>query len=238
MLRIAICDDEPSVCAELKAITARFRQKTTEGLTAEIFYSGEELVSCIKEGQGFDLIFLDIALGDMTGVDIGHVIRSDLEDHITQIAYITSKSGYERQLFEVQPLCFLPKPLIEEKVHENIELAIKILSKGNNFYEFKDGQYIRRIQHKEIIYFANEKRRVKLVSTKGEFYHYIKIDAVARTLSSTAFVRPHKSFLVNHYHIVRYGVNEIVMSNGDAISISQKRRKEIRDFLAKYLGEE
>ena len=108
----------------------------------DIFYGGEALIDSIKENGNYDLIFLDIELGKINGVEIGHIIREDMEDYVTKIIYISSKSGYDRQLFEVQPLHFLQKPLDEEKVLKDVLLALKILGKENQVFELQDDDYV------------------------------------------------------------------------------------------------
>jgi len=107
MLRIAICDDDHNICTQLEKIILDFQEQVMKDLEVEVFYSGESLFEHIKTEDGFDLIFLDIELERITGVEVGELLRHDLEDYTTKIVYISSKNYYDRQLFEVQPLHFL-----------------------------------------------------------------------------------------------------------------------------------
>lgn len=64
----------------------------------------------------------------MNGVELGQLIRTELNDHIMKIIYISDRACYDRQLFEVQPLNFLPKPIDKEKLFKMIDLTVKLLS--------------------------------------------------------------------------------------------------------------
>ena len=61
------------------------------------------------------MLFLDIELITTDGIQVGKFIREELKNLETTIIYISSKSSYAMQLFQVQPLGFLIKPLEVEK---------------------------------------------------------------------------------------------------------------------------
>jgi len=94
MIRIAICDDVVEICSELENVILDFQKQARQKLTVDVFYSGEKLVNYITSCNNFDLIFLDIEIGKINGVDVGHFIRDELKDYITKIVYISSKNSY------------------------------------------------------------------------------------------------------------------------------------------------
>lgn len=228
MFKIAICDDVKAVCNELKDIILNMAKGTLcENICADIFYSGEALISDIREGNLYDLIFLDIELGgQINGVKVGHIIRDEMDDYITQIVYISSKNGYDRQLFDVQPLHFLQKPIDVSKVINDIKLAIKISKKENNFFEFKNLRSIVRVPYKEILYFESRGREIILVSCKTQHTFYDNIQNLRKVLPDF-FIYPHRSYIVNYELITCFRFEEVVMSNGAVIPISRSKRKEI-----------
>ena len=62
MFRIAICDDEKSVCAELEDYIEKYLNSSYIDGSVEVFYSGEALCNYINRQERIDLIFLDIKL--------------------------------------------------------------------------------------------------------------------------------------------------------------------------------
>jgi DNA-binding LytR/AlgR family response regulator len=238
MIRIAVCDDVAEICSELENVILDFQEQAGQKLTVDVFYSGEELVNYIKNGNSFDLIFLDIEIGKINGVEVGHFIRDELKDYITKIVYISSKSVYDRQLFDVQPLHFLPKPLDRKKVINDIKLAIRLLEKENKTFSFKTGTQLYRLPIKEIIYFESAGRQIKLISSNEMFYFYGTIDSVKEQLSKSRFIMPHCSYIVNYDNIVSIKKDEIKMCNGDIIPISRLKAKEVMDLQFRYAPED
>lgn len=234
MIRIAVCDDIIEICSELENVILDSQKQISEEVTVDVFYSGEELINYIRNGNSFDLIFLDIEIGKINGVEVGHFIRDKLEDYITKIVYISSKNGYDRQLFDVQPLHFLPKPLDRIKVINDIRLAIRLLEKENKAFSFKVGNQIYKLPVKDIIYFESIGRQIKLVSFKDTFYFYGTIDFVMEQLQKEKFIIPHRSFIVNYDNIMIIDKFEIKMCNKDIIPISRLKVKEVRDFQITY----
>lgn len=229
MFKIAICDDVPTVCSELSTtITDAKRELGLIEVGIEIFYSGEALIDDIKEGYSYDLIFLDIELGTVNGVEVGHIIRNEMEDYITKIIYISSKDTYDRQLFDVQPLHFLKKPLDRNKVIHDIKLAIKILEKENKMFSFKSSRNTIKIPYKNILYFEGCGREIILVSVDGKYTFYDSIHNLIKILPDF-FIYPHRSYIVNYNLISFFKFDELIMVNGDIIPISRNKRKEIRD---------
>lgn len=234
MMRIAICDDMPAISAELEDIVTDAQKHLNQIFKIEVFYSGESLINYIKSGNVFDLIFLDIELEDITGIVVGEFIRKELDDHITKIVYISSKNNYDRQLFEIQPLHFLSKPLDKEKIIDVIKLAIKVLEKENNLFTFKMGHRIYKIPIKEIIYFECLKREIKLVSVRETFHFYDTVKSILERLVNARFIQPHRSYIVNYDNILNIGKDEIEVCNGDVLPISRLKIKEIKELQITY----
>lgn len=231
MFKIAVCDDIKVTCDELKEIIlSKAKGALYENISVDIFYSGDALISDIGEGNLYDLIFLDIELGGkINGVEIGHIIRDEMDDYITQIVYISSKNNYDRQLFDVQPLHFLQKPIDVSKLLNDIKLAIKISGKENKIFEFKNLRNTVKVPYKDILYFESKGREISLVSCKMQYIFYDNIQELSKVLPDF-FIYPHRSYLVNYELIACFKYEELIMSNGDIIPISRNKRKEIRNL--------
>ncbi|NYB75005.1 response regulator transcription factor [Sedimentibacter hydroxybenzoicus DSM 7310] len=230
MMRIAVCDDAVEICSEIENIILDYDKQ----LPVDVFYSGETLINYMKDGNRFDLIFLDIEIGKINGVEVGRFIRDELNDHITKIVYISSKSSYDRQLFDVQPLNFLSKPLDRKKIIQNIKLAATLLEKENKTFSFKIGNEIHRLPIKEIIYFESAGRQIKLISTNEVYHFYGRIDSVAEQLFASRFIVPHRSYIVNYDNIKIIEKDSIKMINGDIIPVSRTKTKNVKEMQIKY----
>ena len=231
MFKIAVCDDIKATCDELKKIIlSKAKEVLHENISVDIFYSGDALISDIGEGNLYDLIFLDIELGGkINGVEIGHIIRDEMDDYITQIVYISSKNNYDRQLFDVQPLHFLQKPIDVSKLLNDIRLAIKISGKGNKIFEFKNLRNTVKVPYKDILYFESKGREIFLFGTKNNYNFYGNIKSLEEVLPKF-FIHPNRSYFVNYEFITCFKFEELIMTDGSIIPISRNKRKEIREL--------
>ncbi len=230
MLRIAICDDDMPVCGQIETILQEYDKMACIGIEAEIFNDGQELLTHIQTCASFDLIFLDIELITFSGVEVGQTIRNDFDDHVSKIVFISSQTGYESALFDIQPLNFLKKPLDKNKLIKCVELALKILAKEKKTFEYQSKYEKRKIYFQDILYFESGNKRIKIVVTKGEDYFYETLDGISEVLPEI-FVRIHASFIVNLHNVKRISNKELVMNNNDKLPVSRVKLKHIRDLL-------
>ena len=70
MRRIAICDDEIGTCSDLEKMILDFADRRALQIETEGFYSGETFYRSIQEQCPYDLVFLDIQLLEMDGVQV------------------------------------------------------------------------------------------------------------------------------------------------------------------------
>ena len=230
MFKIAVCDDVASVCNELKTMIMDMKNDLIcKEITIDTFYSGEALIDNIKEENLYDLIFLDIELGKINGVEIGHIIRKQMEDYVTKIIYISSKDIYDRQLFDVQPLHFLKKPIDSKKVFDDIQLAMKISEKENRNFEFKSFRNTIKVPYRDILYFESRGRKVFLMGTKSNYTFYGNINSLEEVLPKF-FIHPNRSYFVNYEFVTCFKFEELIMTDGSVIPISRNKRKEIREL--------
>ena len=230
MLSIAICDDNNYICSQIEKIILDYQKYKCEKFDIDIFCTGENIINFIKNEHSYVLIFLDIELGTTTGIEIGSKIRNEFDDYISKIVFITSKDGYESQLFDFQPLNFLKKPIEPRKIHKCIDLSLKLLGIENNTFEYKKGYDIIKVQIKNILYFEKIGRKIHIVTTFDEDFFYDTILNLKNELPKN-FVEPHGSFIVNFNKIIRLKKDCLIMSNNIEIPVSQRNLKDIRTML-------
>ena len=126
MIRIAIIDDAVEIGTQLETILIEIT--TNKGITIDIdiYYNGKELCEHLQNGEFYDLIFLDIEMPEFTGIDVSKMIRDNLKNDATQIAYISGNKEYAIEIFEYDPLYFVHKPINKEKIEKVFERFEKL----------------------------------------------------------------------------------------------------------------
>ena len=230
MLRVGICDDDVVLSSSVEKMILDYSKSSFVDIEIEVFSSGEELLDFIIKEHSFDLILLDIEIGTTTGIEIGMKIRNEFDDHISKIVFISSKSGYEKQLFNIQPLNFLYKPIDESDLFSCISLAIKLVSNENIYFSYKSNYEIKKIQIKEILYFESTHKKMKIVTAKGEDYFYDVFENIIKKLPKYFFM-PHRSYLVNYNNVKSITSKEIVVEGvSETIPLSKRNVKAVAEL--------
>lgn len=229
MLRIAICDDDKVICRQLEDMLCEISNIIHHEVETEVYYSGEELCDSLFSCNRYDIIFLDIELCKINGVEVGKKIRNELNDEHTQIVFFSSKESYAMELFEVRPLNFIIKPFSKEKIESILLTAIKLLNKENRFFEYKNNNISFSVPISDILYFESNGRKVNIVMTGEVKSFYGKLSAVEEQINNPDFILIHKSYLINFNYCKEYTYEYVKMSNDEVLAISQNNRKTVRE---------
>ena len=232
-MRIAVCDDDETAVSFLRELIETYPKQK---LCADGYSSGEDL---LRSGHVYDLIFLDIDLVTESGVDVGRYIRDELEEHMTEIVYISNHTQYAMELFQVQPMDFLVKPLKELEIYRVMERFEKRMGIGKACFRYQGKRQVHSIPFHKIIYFESYGKKVKLHlsdNTTEEFY--AKLSEVTEGLEKYGFLFIHKSYCINYAHIKVYENEKVFMDNGAVLNISKAHRIEVRKRILELQTEE
>lgn len=227
MYRIGICDDDRVFCADLEEKICRIAETLPEKAEVEVWYSGEGLLGDISRGESLDLLFLDIELVQKNGIQVGRFIREDMDDIRTHIVYVSSREGYAMQLFRIQPLDFLVKPVTEERLREVLLRSMRQKRGPGAWFAYQSGGDLRRIPAGDILYFMSMDKKIRMVSRDGEAEFYGRLKEICRQLPGD-FWTIHQSYVINRQYVSEYAYDSVKMSDGTVLSISKPYRKEVR----------
>lgn len=226
-MRIAICDDE-ALYREI--IHERLLQDSIcYDYEVEIweYGSGTELLAAMEKGYHADVFFLDIQMpGDEDGIRVGRELRRRGEDGL--IVYITGFIDYVQTGYEVRAFRYLLKSQIAESLPKVLGDIRRELS-GNSYF-FQAGGESFRVDKRDILYLESRIRILRLVTTEREYSFYGSLEHAQRELGE-AFLRCHRSFLVNMDRIQGYSGSEIVLEGDFAIPISRSYGKAVKQRL-------
>lgn len=233
MYRIGICDDDKEICSGLEEQIYHIAKELSVKAEVEVWYSGESIWHDLKNGTRLDLIFLDIELVRQNGISVGRFIRDEMEDIQTHIVYISSKQSYAMQLFRIQPLDFLIKPISNEQLKEVLARSLRQKRDPDVSFEYQKGSSILRIPTRDIAYFMSMDKKIRLVTKDGEEEFYGKLKNILEKLSAD-FLMIHQSYIINQLYVSEYSYDSVKMSDGTVLSISKPYRKNTRDKIKQY----
>lgn len=231
MINIAIVEDEEEVRKRIVEIifSCNYDMKIDE------YEKGELFLNALKKKKS-DIYILDIELESemINGYDLAQKIREI--DQSAIIIFLSSHTEYACAAFEVDTLRFLQKPLIEEKIKEAIEKAVVILRKNNESVYLKLERMQKKIMIKDILYVESKLRKVCMKIIDGKEYNgYATMNEMEKILNPNIFVKIHRSFIISMYYIDTVIMPEVVLENGEKISIGRKYKDNFQKKYADYI---
>lgn len=222
MLRIGICDDESDARDALRIQLEKLMIEGSEEIVYE-FSSGAGAVSWLGSHPGeIDLLFLDVEMKGLNGMEAAGKIRTF--DTQLIIVFVTGYADYVFDGYQVDALDYLIKPVTEEKLRRLLfRVRAKSAQEESRTFTLKNADGTWRIRLADILYFYSDKRRVTLVSARGQYPFYARLDEIEKKLSPD-FVRIHQRYLVNPSHIDYLG-SESVMIRDTELPCSRRYRE-------------
>ena len=230
MYQVAVCDDDRVFCAEMERALFYLAKKNCWEIEVDVFYTGEGILKEFEKRLPYDMILLDIEFPNMDGITVAEKVRNCYQDESVQIVFLSGKSKYAMQLFEVRPMNFLIKPVEIKRLEGVLKKGLSLSQKLQTDFHYKKKNVCYRVPIKEIIYFQNLDKEVIMVTVRGEERFYDSLRRIEKELEPYDFFMPHKTYLVNYRHVTVFSYQQLIMSNNIKIPIAQLRRKAIRQL--------
>lgn len=184
----------------------------------------------LNKAEISDLIFLDIEVGNSSGIDLGIKIKNTYSDPKIIITSQYTKyliDGYKvhAERYFIKPIEYETFEMEMENVISNYykqQMCITDSSISDTKIYFKDILYIEFIDRKTTLHLINGKN----INTTYPLKHWID------ELKENYFSQPHRAFVVNLIHISSIAYNEVILINEEKIPLSRHYKTEFRN---KYL---
>ena len=239
MLNIAICDDDKIFAKVFGKDVKQCFSEIELPCSVRIFVSANDFLESLAN-EFFDLIFLDIEIGNSSGIDIAEIVRNEHKNLKSFIVFISSHSGYHYsgKLYEASPIQFLSKPIEPESISKVAEIISKrILSPPatEDYFVCSFRSNKKLILKRDIFYFESELRYMVVATESERIKFNASMKNVRKQISDSSFVQIHRSFLVNLAHVKEYDAQNITMKNGDFLRISSGYKQGVLAAIMDYM---
>ena len=222
MLSIAVCDDEVIECCSMARKMKGIMEELKIPCIISQFQSGRGLLQAL---EGFDIVFLDIIMQDLDGMETAQIFREKASDTI--LIFVSSSREYVFEAYDVEAFYYLLKPVDDRKLKRVLQKAVlKTERRLQEFIIVNKERQKRKLFLDAIYYFEIKGRVVYAHGPEGIFAYYGQIGELERKLCNKSFFRCHKSYLINLKYVATYNRQEVILENGEAIVIAKRRYEE------------
>ena len=225
-LRIAICDDLKEEQLQLAAFVREYCSGHGLEVAIKLFSSGEELLDMFQSGM-FHILFLDIYMSGISGVDAARKIRE--LDQTCAIIFATTSEDHGLVSYEVLASDYLVKPILAEDVASAMDWCVEQIQStyrdltvacdnGTVSLPLRDIHYIEIQGHTAMIHLDD---RVLLTRRS--------LDELEQEIGHPDFLRCHRSFLVNMNNVRWLDKNNFRLHSGDTVPIGSTITAKVKD---------
>lgn len=214
MFKCYIIDDESHAIQTLKKYAVDSGYLEVVGTSQ----NPSEAMKLINEYKNIDITFLDIDMPEISGLDVADIIYKN-----TAIIFTTGHAGYAVQGFEKNISDFLLKPISYErflkslaKVIDQLEAKMIIEEPKNDDYFFVNpgvkGKMLK-INVDDVDYIEGLNNYIVIHTPQNKHIIYLTMKEMEAGLKADAFIRIHKSFIVN--------INKVTVMEGNKITVDK-----------------
>ncbi|HBI80562.1 MAG TPA: DNA-binding response regulator [Bacteroidales bacterium] len=206
-LKVIIVDDEPLAIAVIEGYLSRIH-----GVNVVASFSDGLPAFEFLQDNPIDIMFLDIEMPQLTGIELVRSLRNP------PVVIITSANrDYAIEGFELNVADYILKPVTFERLLKAFSKAKELLSRRANdlssneseYLIFKESKRNVRIKQDDILYFESIKDYVKVVTASRTVITRQSIGSLEQMLDKDKFIRVHRSFIVAVNHVDTFSTSSI-----------------------------
>lgn len=174
-----------------------------------------------------DLLFLDIQMPNLTGLDFLKSLQNPPKVIIT-----TAYDQYALEGFELDVLDYLMKPIPFERFLKAAEKAKTHFQDAHDSFFVKTDKRTERVRYDELMYIESMQNYVILHTTSGKHMVHTTLKTMLDQLPESRFTQIHKQYIVNNQRIDAIEGNQVVVAN-IKLPISRTYRLEAKNTIFK-----
>lgn len=234
MVRVAIVEDEVAYAQQLEQYLEQYASE--HDLTIRISHFEDGLFFIEDYRPEWDIIFLDIRMAHMDGMETARRIRD--QDGSVILIFITSMAQYAIRGYEVDAQDFILKPVNYSQLSLRLDKAVRLLHRDTQKYlilPFEDRK--ERVPVSDILYIEVQNHNVRVVTPKRAYLLRGTLQEMEEQLADCHFSRCNHCYLVNLQNVTSL-LKDSVMVGEHELAVSRPKKKQFMQDLSDYLGAE
>ena len=230
-LMIAIVDDLASDREKLHRDVENFFRSTSHDIDCRLFPSAEEFLKSDFRAQ---LVFLDICMEGMNGVELAKTLRE--KDEKLLIVFLSTSSDFAFDAFPVHPFDYLVKPYNKDNLTRVLQEALRVMGIADPKVEIRFSRSTQQIPLRLIVSAVAQGHSVEIAMLGAKPVRSIMRFSEIETLlcSDYRFLPCNRGVIVNMDHVLSLNGDVLMMKNGTSFSLRTRNRRELIAQFTQY----
>lgn len=232
-MKVAIVDD----MGEMLDIIHSYVENTKKIfiVKCDCFQKPQYLLNKIKNGQKYDLYFLDIKMEEINGLELAKEIKS-----LQNSAYIVFVTFYEKYAMEgynnkIRAYQYILKNQMQEKIPKIIEeIFYEIQNNREEYYVIQNKLRYEKFKLLDIIYIYKDGKNSVFITNEGEFKERNSLKNVINNLKKPEFLFMDSGRIINIKYIQKVEGNSICLLDGTKFYVSRSNIRKIKKGISNY----
>ncbi len=231
MLEIAVCED---LEIHRQLIKEKISSAIDEAYKIVEFVSAEDFKKAYKKyPKGFDIILMDIELGDGSGIELGEEINYHYP--LAQIIYITSYTKHFSEVYATNHVWCIEKKELNEYLPKALHKALKALWYTKSIHLNFSWQKVKYSVIQDEIIYIERCLRVSEIHTATKVYRTSeKLESLMEQLTDV-FICCHRSYIVNMRNITKLQKNKLILNHEIEVPVSRSKEEELKQAYSIFL---
>ena len=223
MINCVIVDDEP-IAAE---IIEDYVIKTDELDLIKTFNSPTQALKFINTDHSISLLFLDINMPNINGIEFLKLLERPID-----IIFTTAYGEYAVESYSLGAIDYLLKPIRYSRFLQAIQKFISLTDQStvSDYLIVKSGYQYKKISIADILYIKSDSNNVKIILKHDEIISVLNLKDLEQKLSSSKFIRVHRSYIVSLKHVESFD-NDFVKILNKQIPISKTYQENLKKYI-------
>lgn len=233
MIRVAIVEDNLEEQKKLFSLLEKYSLNRNCEFCFSCFVSGEDLLKQFVEHM-YDLVFLDIVLPGMNGIETASIIRE--KDRNVILICVTTEHQYAIEGYKVELLDYLLKPVDYTQIEITMSRALKLLNRslGVNI-EIRTADGPMYVNTSEITYIEVFNHTLLFHIGSRYITSWGSLNQVEEKMPRGSFSRINAGMVVNLKYVTAFSNDSVTVGN-EMLSLSRAKKKHFMEQLNCYFS--
>lgn len=231
-MQIAVVDDHAADRQELLQLLSQYLEQSRLGASFTEFSCAEDFLASFKPGE-YELVFLDIYMGELTGMDLARKIYAS--DPKCRLIFFTTSHMHAVESYDVRAAYYLTKPLSYDRLACAMDSCCRDLIESNQYISIEVGHVKTNILLRDILYVDCMARKARVHLSQQTISVNETITSVSELLlQDKRFLCCNRNMIVNMQHIAAANQDDFQLTNGQRIPIRQRGKISVKQAFLEY----